>query len=449
MWNARLGRPYWAADAAGRCATACGACVRRAASRARPRRATQRSWRSSPASASLFLENFAVFPERLQRQLLLAPEPARSPTIRTPRRLRCYDGRRGGHARPDEPRRSADLSARAADEAGPDEHGGVDREPRAVPRRRARRARRGAAGRVQAARLADQGRAARGGAATSSRRRSSRGRRWDFRCRSAAGCATRFWPVVEEFVLGPRAQAAGSSTARRCASWPTSTAPGGARTPSGCGCSSTSKSGSASSARARRPPTSCASIRRVTSYMRILWVKMGGLWPPTTGGRVRSLQIAVGAVPAHQVTLVTTHGPMTIPTGLARQLPRCQRVDLDPVQRARSAARGVSRSRWRARGCRAVSRGSLEVARRRRCATRSAALIADGDVDVSSPTSCLPRSNVPSAAECRSVLFEHNVEYLIWKRLSDIERRPWRRALLEIEWRKLRRAKPTPAAAPT
>ena len=36
------------------------------------------------------------------------------------------------------------------------------------------------------------------------------------------------------------------------------------------------------------------------------------------------------------------------------------------------------------------------------------------------------------------VLFEHNVEYLIWKRLCDLDTVPWRRALLEIEWRKLR-----------
>ena len=29
--------------------------------------------------------------------------------------------------------------------------------------------------------------------------------------------------------------------------------------------------------------------------MRILWVKMGGLWPATTGGRVRSLNLATAA----------------------------------------------------------------------------------------------------------------------------------------------------------
>jgi glycosyltransferase involved in cell wall biosynthesis len=37
------------------------------------------------------------------------------------------------------------------------------------------------------------------------------------------------------------------------------------------------------------------------------------------------------------------------------------------------------------------------------------------------------------------VFFSHNVEHMIWKRLCDVETRWWRRALLEIEWRKMRR----------
>ena len=37
------------------------------------------------------------------------------------------------------------------------------------------------------------------------------------------------------------------------------------------------------------------------------------------------------------------------------------------------------------------------------------------------------------------ILFEHNVEHMIWKRLRDVERALWRRTLLEIEWRKMRR----------
>ena len=60
--------------------------------------------------------------------------------------------------------------------------------------------------------------------------------------------------------------------------------------------------------------------------MRILWVKMGGLWPSTTGGRVRSLQIVSELSRRHRVTVVTTHGPGDDPEGLARHLSLCQRV---------------------------------------------------------------------------------------------------------------------------
>ena len=60
--------------------------------------------------------------------------------------------------------------------------------------------------------------------------------------------------------------------------------------------------------------------------MRILWVKMGGLWPATTGGRVRSLQTISQLSRRHQVTVVTTHGEGDDPEGLARALTHCDRV---------------------------------------------------------------------------------------------------------------------------
>ena len=48
-------------------------------------------------------------------------------------------------------------------------------------------------------------------------------------------------------------------------------------------------------------------------------------------------------------------------------------------------------------------------------------------------------SNVPLDGRVPVVLFEHNVEHVIWKRLAALERRGWRRLLLELEWRKVRR----------
>ena len=54
--------------------------------------------------------------------------------------------------------------------------------------------------------------------------------------------------------------------------------------------------------------------------MNILWVKMGGLWPCTSGGRLRSLHTIASLARRHRVTVVTTHGPADDPDGLRHRL---------------------------------------------------------------------------------------------------------------------------------
>ena len=113
--------------------------------------------------------------------------------------------------------------------------------------------------------------------------------------------------------------------------------------------------------------------------MRILWVKIGGLWPPTSGGRIRSLETLACLSRRHEVTLLTTHGPDDDPDGLARRLPHCHRVISVPFVAPRlgsaSFAFALARSwvsslpvdlwKWRvARGTR--SRAGSRCRRRRR-----------------------------------------------------------------------------------
>ena len=73
--------------------------------------------------------------------------------------------------------------------------------------------------------------------------------------------------------------------------------------------------------------------------MRILWVKMGGLWPLNTGGRQRSYHVLRELSRRHQVVLVTTEGPADDPSGLAAALDRCERIVSVPcvVQKSNSA----------------------------------------------------------------------------------------------------------------
>jgi glycosyltransferase involved in cell wall biosynthesis len=170
--------------------------------------------------------------------------------------------------------------------------------------------------------------------------------------------------------------------------------------------------------------------------MHILWVKMGGLWPATTGGRVRSLQIISELARRHRVTVLTTHGPGDDADGLARRLSCCDRVDSIPHAVAKRGdpgfAAAVARS-WLSPYPVDLHKWKTPVLH-----TEVRRLIGSGMVDLCVSDFLFAAVNVPMRGPVPVVLFEHNVEYLVWQRLAALESRPWRRALFEIEWRKLR-----------
>ena len=170
--------------------------------------------------------------------------------------------------------------------------------------------------------------------------------------------------------------------------------------------------------------------------MRILWVKMGGLWPATTGGRVRSLNTISELARNHQVTVITTHGQGDDPDGLKQQLAHSERVISVPyaVPKRGSAAFAASVAgswfshypvdlwKWRVRDVRREVRAALGKV----------------DTDLIVADFLFAAVNVGMTGDVPVLLFEHNVEYLIWQRLAHLESNPWKRALFEMEWRKVR-----------
>src|SRR6266849_5368055 len=64
--------------------------------------------------------------------------------------------------------------------------------------------------------------------------------------------------------------------------------------------------------------------------MRILWMKVGGLWPVNTGGRLRSFQILSELARRHNVVLLTTHAPGEDPRALSSALAACEAVHAVP-----------------------------------------------------------------------------------------------------------------------
>jgi glycosyltransferase involved in cell wall biosynthesis len=169
--------------------------------------------------------------------------------------------------------------------------------------------------------------------------------------------------------------------------------------------------------------------------MRILWVKLGGLFPPHSGGRLRSFQLLRELCRRHEVTLLTTHGEADDLSGLVAALSPCEirsYPNSPPKFGTPRFAAALARS-W-------LGRTPVDLLRWRVDALRedAARRLMAGHVDVCVADFLVGAFNVPTVPGVTRVLFEHNVEHRIWQRLAAAEPRAWRRKLIEIESRKVR-----------
>ena len=171
--------------------------------------------------------------------------------------------------------------------------------------------------------------------------------------------------------------------------------------------------------------------------MHILWVKLGGLWPANTGGRLRSFHILAELSRAHQVTVITTHQAGEDVRELRAALPQCERVISVPHSIPKWRSAGFRRTLVRSW----LSSLPVDMLRSRVPAVRQEVgrFLDGGTVDVCIADFLSAVPNIPPGTGVPMVLFEHNVEHMIWRRLAKTEVRPLRRLLLEIEWRKMLR----------
>ena len=123
---------------------------------------------------------------------------------------------------------------------------------------------------------------------------------------------------------------------------------------------------------------------------------------------------------------------------MANSLERCERIVSVPYHAPKQGsarfAATLARS-W-------ASRYPVDVWKWRSTAVRRliTQFIRGGRFDVVVADFLAAIPNVPLRSSTPVVFFAHNVEHMIWRRLRDVEPRQLRRQLLEIEWRKVRRA---------
>lgn len=171
--------------------------------------------------------------------------------------------------------------------------------------------------------------------------------------------------------------------------------------------------------------------------MHIVWLKTELLHPVDKGGRIRTYNMLKALRQTHRVTYVALDDGTADAAAVAGTAEYAHELIQVPF---RPPPRGSVRF-FAALARNLVQRHPYAIARYRspeltREITR---LVARGDVDVIVCDFLAPSLNVPHALPCRTVLFQHNVEAMIWKRHAEVARDPLRKRYFGEQWRRMRR----------
>lgn len=171
--------------------------------------------------------------------------------------------------------------------------------------------------------------------------------------------------------------------------------------------------------------------------LRILWVKVGGLWPLTSGGRLRSFHIIRELSQRHQLTVITSQLPGEDGAELQQQLPQCRQI----ITVAHTPAKRLSLRFMLALFKSWFSTLPVDLYKNRIPALSKQVEVelATGDYDLCIADFLVAMPNVPAQASTPVLHFSHNVEYMIWQRLATAASNPLQRLVLALEWRKMRR----------
>jgi len=174
------------------------------------------------------------------------------------------------------------------------------------------------------------------------------------------------------------------------------------------------------------PGTSLAQLAPV----QILWLKAGKLLPVDTGGKIRSFHLLRELSRRHEVTLLSYYGgapDLEYERALVEVFPRAVAVSTRAAESPASMAFDYARKLPSGRPY-AVAKFTARPVRR---------LVARWDAerrfDALVCDFLAASLNVPRGRRTPAVLFQHNVESILWRRQADAERHPIKRLVFGIE----------------
>ena len=169
--------------------------------------------------------------------------------------------------------------------------------------------------------------------------------------------------------------------------------------------------------------------------MRILWLKSELLHPLDKGGKIRTYQMLRHLKREHEVTYLSFARPDDPGTAFELSTEYCHRLVTIPWREPRKfgarfyydlTSSLVSPLPYAIRkyGSRAM-RSAIESEMRER------------EYDVVVCDFLVASINLPPSPGCAAVLFQHNVEHMIWRRHFETQKNGLKRAFLKTQWRKM------------
>ncbi|HEX8179974.1 MAG TPA: glycosyltransferase [Pyrinomonadaceae bacterium] len=171
--------------------------------------------------------------------------------------------------------------------------------------------------------------------------------------------------------------------------------------------------------------------------MRILWLKTELLHPVDKGGKIRTYHMLKELKREHHVTYLTLDDGTAAPDARARATEYCHElVALPHRQRAKFSAGFYGELALNlVSGLPYALQKYVSAPMRQQIAARAGR----DDFDVLVCDFLTPSVNVPLHIPCATVLFQHNVEAMIWRRHYEVQTNPLKRAYLYDQWRKTRK----------
>src|SRR5918911_2970553 len=170
--------------------------------------------------------------------------------------------------------------------------------------------------------------------------------------------------------------------------------------------------------------------------MKILWLKTELLHPVDKGGKIRTYQMLRELKREHTVTYLTLDDGSAGTDAVERSKEYCHEL----VRVPHSNARKFTAHFYRELALNLVSSLPyfMKKYESREMRREIEERVPSGRFDVLVCDFLAPSINVPRKPACPTVLFQHNVEAMIWRRHYEVQQNPVKRAYLYGQWRKAR-----------